>query len=123
MALRYEVRDTEWVHRLDPQFLECRSLRHAWDLNKFEVVARDDISIRVDPSAQVLSRRLTCRRCSTVKLDYYVRENKQNLNGFYRHSSRYLYPKGYTFNKKEHELDSPKPNDYIIESFRRASVI
>lgn len=116
-------RDMGWVHKLDPQFLECRSMRHSWDSVKYEAVPADLVSIRVDPSAQVLSRLLQCRRCFAGKIDYYVRNDRSNLNGFYRHSSRYIYPKGYTFVRKEHELDTPTPSDYVAESFRRARII
>ena len=116
-------RDIAWVQKLDQQFLECRSMRHSWDTVEIKVVPRDEISIRVDPSAQVIVRTLQCRRCFTGRIDYYVRENRSALNGFYRHSSRYLYVKDYTFKGVEHEAASPKQNDYIIESFRRARVI
>lgn len=116
-------RDIGWIHGLDPQFLECRSMRHSWDTVSYRAVPKDEVSIRVDPSAQVLARTLQCRRCFTGKVDFYVRENRSSLNGFWRHSSRYVYPKGYTFIRKEHELDTPRPNDYIVESFRRARVI
>lgn len=112
-------RDVKWVKGLDRHFLECRSLRHAWRLDKFQTVARDETSIKVETSAQLIQRRLYCLRCETTRIDYYIRNAKDRLNGFRRHSSRYVYPKGYTFKGSEHALQSPSINDYVFESYRR----
>lgn len=115
-----EMRDLLWVRGLDQDFLECRAMRHSWQMNKFDYVPEDEVTITVDSGSQVIRRQLECTRCWATKVDYYVRTSRADLNGFQRHSSRYIYRKGYTFKRSEHELANPRPNDYIFESFRRA---
>lgn len=114
--------DLKWLRGLDETYLDCRALRHQWDKVALGVVPTNEVAIRVAPGAQVISRSLRCRRCQCGRIDYYVRENQRNLNGFRRHSSRYLYPNDYTFKGKEHELPAPQFGDFVMETFRRARV-
>lgn len=107
-------RDIKWVKQLDPRFLECRSLRHQWSIDSYDM-ADQYAGRRWHKDAKVVVRYLVCGRCGTMRWDYF--EYKQGL--FERLKSRYMYPKGYKFVKSEHDADKPAFADYGEALFRQ----
>jgi Zn-finger nucleic acid-binding protein len=64
---------------------------------------------------------LECRRCDAVRVDLYGRSTAGKLNGgsFTKLRAGYDYPKGYTFDRKDHAADRPNNSDYYKELFAR----
>ena len=117
------TRDLKWVKTLDADMLACRSLRHSWETYTFKKAEAEDLREmrRPDWANQFIQRTLTCIRCHAVRIDYFGRSGSQTRAGgrFEKFNVRYVYPKGYTFKKTEHELARPVASDYNWELFRR----
>lgn len=111
-------RDVKWVRKLDTVFVECRSIRHMWEMERFSALRSDEKRVRKPEGAsQVIKRVLTCRRCGTVRNDYFGRNSRRGM--FERIRSEYAYPRGYTFIRAKHDLARPISSDYNADLFRR----
>lgn len=111
-------RDLKWLRSLDNDFIECRSIRHRWEMSRFSALSPDERKVRKPEGAnQVIKRVLTCTRCGTVRNDYFGRNSKRGM--FERIKSEYAYPTGYVFRGAKHELERPTASDYNSDLFRR----
>lgn len=106
-AKKRPPRDIAWVQKLPNDFLQCRTLRHMWDITSFEYV--DDYrGKRRDLTATVVRRLLMCRRCDTTREDFFEMKGTR----FTKLGSRYTYQFGYKFVHDEHEADRPNSEDF-----------
>ena len=114
-----ETRDVKWLKTLDTNYIECRSIRHTWAMNRFSAVnAEESAKVRKPVGAsQVIKRVLICDRCGTVRNDYFGRNSSRGM--FDRIKSEYAYPKGYTFVGAKHDLPRPISGDYNWELYQR----
>ena len=118
-----QTRDLDWVHRLDGSWLQCRTLRHSWQVDSFQAVP-DDEQIRTPRWVQQVIRRvLWCTRCDTRRVELFGRSmsDKGKLKRFQKFRTQYVYPKGYTFRRVDHDGDRPVNNDYTWEQYTRYS--
>ena len=113
------TRDVKWLKSLDTNYIECRSIRHIWAMDRFSAVDAEESAKVHKPegASQVIKRVLTCMRCGTVRNDYFGRNSSRGM--FERIKSEYAYPKGYTFVGAKHDLPRPISSDYNSELFRR----
>ena len=111
-------RDLTWLRTLGDEFVECRSIRHMWEMERFSALTPDEQRVSKPEGAnQVIKRVLHCLRCGTVRNDYFGRNNQRGM--FQRIKSEYSYPKGYTFVGAKHDLPRPVTSDYNSDLFRR----
>ncbi len=110
-------RDLTWVSALPPEYLACRSLRHAWNPTSFRALEPDDPFDKPSGVKQVIRRELECMRCPTVRQDFFGRNG--GTEAFTRIRVRYGYPSDYQFQTALHELQRPVHIDYAVEMFNR----
>lgn len=65
---------------LDPDFIDCRDLRHAW--------VKDGGFFRSPDFRGLVNRRLVCRRCGTIAYDHWTMRGE-------RKPRTYQHPDGY----------------------------
>ena len=89
-----------------------------WEMERFSALTPGESKVRKPEGAsQVIKRVLVCRRCGTIRKDYFGRNAKRGM--FRRIKSEYGYPANYLFVGSKHDLDRPEPGDYNAELFRR----
>jgi hypothetical protein len=74
----------DFVKSMDSGDLECRALRHAWD------ITGECIRMTSGQFSGATVRVLQCNRCESIRLDFLTLRGRV----FYR---KYLYAEGYTF--------------------------
>lgn len=114
-----DTRDLIWVSALPQEYLNCRSLRHAWSTTSFRALEPDDAFLKPSGIQQVIRRELECMRCPTVRQDFFGRNG--GTAAFVRIRSRYGYPGDYQFQTALHTKDRPVHMDYAVEMFTRLS--
>lgn len=114
-----DTRDLIWVSALPQEYLNCRSLRHAWNTTSFRALEPDDAFLKPSGIQQVIRRELECMRCPTVRQDFFGRNG--GTAAFVRIRSRYGYPGDYQFQTALHTKGRPVHMDYAVEMFSRLS--
>lgn len=111
-------RDLTWVSGLPQEYLNCRSLRHAWNTTSFRALEPDDPFVKPSGIKQVIRRELECMRgCEVVRQDYFGRNG--GTEQFTRVRVRYGYPGEYQFQTALHTKERPVHMDYAVEMFNR----
>ena len=112
-------RDLQWVQALPPEFLACRSLRHAWNPTSFRALEPDEDFDRPSGIKQVIRRELECMRgCDVVRQDFFGRNG--GTVPFVKLRTRYGYPDDYQFQTALHEKGRPVYMDFAVEMFARS---
>jgi hypothetical protein len=119
--------DQGFVEHLDSDYLQCRSLRHAWKLEYFGTVANAPTEVRTQFSPGVLLRQTVCMRCGTRKEAFYAPPKasarasfrEQMASPFFCFYSRYRHPQGYLWKGHDDSLIPPELPDYHKELFTR----
>lgn len=116
-------RDEEFVRTINTAFLQCRTLRHAWDLIYFGEAENAPIPATTELfSASTIIRQAKCLRCGTLKENFYgfgeiaKRRAIEEWSPFY---SRYRYADQYEWHKKPDGLDRPAARDFTQELYTR----
>lgn len=119
MAKEKLQRDTRWVKALDTEYLQCRSMLHAWKIESFRLAETEEQRALKGGLLfkQVIKRDLTCLRCGTVRTDFFGRVDARFP--FEKIRSRYAYPQGYRFYQAEHKLDRPMSADFHTALYER----
>lgn len=114
-------RDLGFVKKLSNEAVQCRSLRHQFDLEYFgRVSGLKEFDSKFSPTTIV--RISVCRRCGVNKEDFFNPANASRLAmgmdfvSFYR---RYRYPSNYSWKSSESSKDRPVNGDYNLELYRR----
>lgn len=114
-------RDQGFVSKLEGEFIECRALRHQFDLIYFGVANRiPDFKSSHGPSVIVMQA--GCRRCGVLREMFFNPYNAAKAamgQEFVSFSHRYRYPTGYTWKKSESSMERPVHSDYAYEMFNR----
>jgi hypothetical protein len=89
-ALAAEKEINAKARKMPDAYLNCRDMRHAWDiLNDFYVLK----TIQVGKVVTHVGRTLQCQRCPTVRKETYIIRK----NGLEKISQFYEYPEDYLF--------------------------
>jgi hypothetical protein len=86
------------LQQMPDEFLECRDIRHLWEVTRnYHVVdAVEDAGIQPRMGHNTfVERKLRCTRCGMVRSDAYVIAKRARWQGLERLSSTYTMPEGY----------------------------
>lgn len=117
-------RDLRFPEKLDHDFLECRSLRHQFNLVYFGPIRGlpPDLQPRLSPSTIV--RQAECNRCGVIKEDFFNPTNASRASmglTFTSFHRRYRYPPGYQWDGLNSTKERPTNADYNYELYKRFS--
>lgn len=111
-----------WLNDLPNQFVQCRSIRHAWDGLEFryqDVEELQDRGVYVPREySQIIKREVQCVRCDTHRVEYFGR-SQEVLRDFERFYVAYFYPDGYLWHATDENQERPMFRDVNRELFRR----
>lgn len=116
-------RDLGFVTDLNSRYLQCRTIRHQFELTYFGPASglKDFTSKFV---GAIVIRQAKCRRCGILKEDFFNAPNANRaamglkFTAFHR---RYRYPAGYTWSKAESGGEKPTAGDYNLELYTRTN--
>ena len=118
-------RDTAFVKGIEGDYLECRTIRHAWDIEHLGMAA-DLLDAADIPYGYrgAMIRVLECTRCGMQRHDFLTGLSRRparlaDMGDFVVYARRYRQPKGYLWDGST-ELDRPINADYQRELFARA---
>ena len=99
---------TEYLHSYDGRYIQCKDMRHQWDLT-------EDYTLRSDGW---VTRKMTCMRCDTVRTEIFAIVNKARL---VKQSTSYAYPEGYQI----HGLPQTRGLSELLrfEAIRRSGIV
>lgn len=116
-------RDLRFVEKLTEEYIECRSIRHQFDVNYFEAIRGiPDFKPPRQMSPSVIVLEVQCLRCTLVVQHFFNPTNASRLSmglPFVAFTKRYIYPAGYGWSSKESSKERPTPADYKQELYNR----
>lgn len=114
------MKGSAWLKQLPANYLRCRSLRHAWEITGYTAVDPPNTS-RKRGLNQFVGRHMVCEHCAVNRIDVFGRRRSgDNLGVFRKLVTRYSYPSGYVWDKREVFGKRPAFSDFDHESLRRA---
>ena len=121
------ARNIKFAQSLSEDFLDCRTLRHAWQrmtIRGWVENSGDEPEVKVRWKIdwkELLVQKLACKRCGTEKFEYFGRQPKEphKFPNIRKISVRYVYPEGYSYHSSESIYDRPALTDYYEESVQR----
>lgn len=113
-------RDIKFVEKLDQDYVECRSLRHQFNLTYFGPIRSiPNFKSRFAPSTIV--RQAECARCGVLKEDFFNPTNASRASlglSFTSFHRRYRYPTDYEWDSTSGK-ERPTNADYNFELYKR----
>lgn len=120
--------DQAWLEGLARGFVECRALRHSWEIKEYRLATEEEVDaipslLHIAGAAafrrdyrQFIARNVVCQRCQTVRVEMFGRKNPNKLGQFDHLFRHYYYPKGYRYRGEE---DRPRQPDFNLELLNR----